>query len=271
MDGINLKIIRWVLVVSALILIFAIFSPIIFTSFSSGIDFTNTGEIGDTIGGIMNPFISIVAVSVTGLAFYMQYQANDIVRKQFKVQQFEKRFYEMLNKYEKKLADVELGKSQKRGIDAFIEFNENMNRLNYNDFFDSFTIRSSFKSFDRYFDYIFRIIKYVDNQTDLTDLDKKEYINSLNIQMSNDELKMLFYYLELDNRHKEYSNICLVKYGMLRYLPYTEMSRITNKNLNELVKNKLMGLVKEYKKLYKDETLFEIGDDVDDKFKSTFF
>lgn len=90
------------------LIVFSLFAPIIFTSFYSGIDFTKTGQIGDTIGGIMNPFIGISAVIVTGLAFYMQYQANDLVRKQFEVQKFENQFYEMLRIHQKNVEDFDV-------------------------------------------------------------------------------------------------------------------------------------------------------------------
>lgn len=33
------------------------------------VDFSNTGEVGDTIGGIMGPFIAIAAAILTFLAF----------------------------------------------------------------------------------------------------------------------------------------------------------------------------------------------------------
>ncbi|TAE57011.1 MAG: hypothetical protein EAZ89_04250 [Bacteroidetes bacterium] len=42
------------------------------------LDFRDKGQIGDTIGGLMNPFIALAGVSVTFLAFYMQLQANKI-------------------------------------------------------------------------------------------------------------------------------------------------------------------------------------------------
>ena len=51
---------KWILGVSILVLIFAFLSPLILTSPSSSerFDFSETGEIGDTIGGIINPFIA---------------------------------------------------------------------------------------------------------------------------------------------------------------------------------------------------------------------
>jgi hypothetical protein len=80
-DGIT----RTILAISILILIFSFFSPKIFTSPSLDIanDFTGTGQIGDTIGGLVSPFIALTGVLLTFLAFYMQIKANQIQIKQF--------------------------------------------------------------------------------------------------------------------------------------------------------------------------------------------
>src|SRR5690606_4309124 len=61
-------------------------SPLIFTSvsISEKFDFTETGQIGDTIGGIISPFIALAGVLLTFLAFYMQIKANQIQITQFK-------------------------------------------------------------------------------------------------------------------------------------------------------------------------------------------
>lgn len=77
---------RIILFFSILILLFSFFSPRIFTSPSSNIklDFTTTGPIGDTIGGLMSPFIALTGVLLTFLAFYMQIKANQIQIIQFK-------------------------------------------------------------------------------------------------------------------------------------------------------------------------------------------
>lgn len=72
-----------VLIIACILLVFSFVAPIIFTSYSSAWDFTETGQIGDTLGGIMNPFIAIVGVMMTFLAFYMQIKANKIQRDQF--------------------------------------------------------------------------------------------------------------------------------------------------------------------------------------------
>lgn len=69
--------------IASLLILFSLFAPIIFTSNSSLWDFTGTGSIGDTIGGIMGPFIGIAGVIATFTAFIIQVQANKIQREQF--------------------------------------------------------------------------------------------------------------------------------------------------------------------------------------------
>lgn len=51
--------------------------PTIFTQLPSIVDFTETGEIGDTIGGIMGPFVAIGAAFLTFMAFWVQKEANE--------------------------------------------------------------------------------------------------------------------------------------------------------------------------------------------------
>ena len=110
-------------------IIISFIAPIIFTQFS-WIDFSGTGEIGDTLGGIMNPFIAIGGVLLTYLAFYMQFKANKLQRQQFEIQleedknqfkqerkeqerqfsknQFENQFYEMIRLHKENVKEIEL-------------------------------------------------------------------------------------------------------------------------------------------------------------------
>jgi uncharacterized membrane protein len=54
-----------------------LFLPIVFVNYSwFGLDYSETGQIGDTFGGITAPFIAIGAAFLTFLAFWVQYQAN---------------------------------------------------------------------------------------------------------------------------------------------------------------------------------------------------
>lgn len=63
------------------------------------ISFAETGQIGDTIGGIMGPFIAIVAALLTFVAFWVQYEANNNQRKDIAIERHEAKFYKMLDIY----------------------------------------------------------------------------------------------------------------------------------------------------------------------------
>lgn len=134
---------NWLHIISGLI-IFSFCAPLIFTQFSI-IDFRDTGQIGDTIGGIMNPFISIAAVIVTGLAFYAQYKANDMVKKQFEIEKFENQFYEMLRLHKENVNEIEIQDTDGKGtnvkgrkafykmkLDFQLILSENIEKLNKN-------------------------------------------------------------------------------------------------------------------------------------------
>ena len=72
----------WPLAIAALIIIsVGCFAPWLFTLPGTP-DFTNTGQIGDTIGGTMSPFVGIAGVIMTFVAFMMQVRANEIQREQ---------------------------------------------------------------------------------------------------------------------------------------------------------------------------------------------
>ena len=82
---------------TSLLLLILFSLPYIFTRPSfSGIDFSNTGNIGDTLGGILGPFIAIIAAVLTFLAFYIQYKANEQQKTDLKIERFENKFYELL-------------------------------------------------------------------------------------------------------------------------------------------------------------------------------
>jgi len=81
--------------------------PFIFTQTKFSIfNFSNTGQIGDTIGGIMGPFIAIIAAILTFIAFWAQYKANE---KQYEIlnhqkekeveDNIEKRFFYLIDHY----------------------------------------------------------------------------------------------------------------------------------------------------------------------------
>jgi len=124
--------IYFLLVLAFATIVLAFISPFILTrpSVTNDFDFSTSGQIGDTIGGLMNPFIALAGVIVTGLAFYIQYKANqqqrelflkeqsenkrqlqeqiDNQNKQNQLQQFESQFYEMLKLHRENISEMKI-------------------------------------------------------------------------------------------------------------------------------------------------------------------
>lgn len=67
-------------------IILIIISPFIFTRVLGIIDFSDTGEIGDTIGGITAPISSIIGSILVYYALKAQIEANEIVQSQLQEQ-----------------------------------------------------------------------------------------------------------------------------------------------------------------------------------------
>lgn len=71
--------------------------PFAFTFNGCGrLDFRETGQIGDTIGGTMSPFVAIIAGLLTFLAFWVQYKANEQQRADLAVERFENTLFQMM-------------------------------------------------------------------------------------------------------------------------------------------------------------------------------
>lgn len=58
--------------------IFVLFTPMLFTSYNVLFDFTTTGQIGDTIGGITAPIVGFVGAILIYFSFNAQLEANKI-------------------------------------------------------------------------------------------------------------------------------------------------------------------------------------------------
>lgn len=88
--------------------------------------FKGTGEIGDTIGGIMGPFVAIIAAFLTFVAFLIQYDANELQKKELERQktirrreEFEVKLYKMLDDHKENVNQIVAGSLQ--GKDAIPE------------------------------------------------------------------------------------------------------------------------------------------------------
>lgn len=124
--------VKGLMLLAFVLILVSFITPFILTrpSVNNDFNFSRTGEIGDTISGLMNPFITMSGVIVTGLAFYIQYKANllqralfikgqeearkqfqtqiDLQNRQIKVQQFESQFYEMLRLHRENVNEMRI-------------------------------------------------------------------------------------------------------------------------------------------------------------------
>jgi hypothetical protein len=91
-----------------LILIILFLPYLITTRLWFDINFTTTGPIGDTIGGILGPFIALAAAILTFFAFWVQYQANEQQKTDLKIERFENKFYELLKLHKENVNELYL-------------------------------------------------------------------------------------------------------------------------------------------------------------------
>ena len=93
--------------------ILVLISPYIITNIEFFKQFEDTGTIGDTIGGIMNPLVTIIAVWLTYKAFLIQYEANENQKEAFhkqkvdlQIQRFENVFFNQLDIFQNIVSDL---------------------------------------------------------------------------------------------------------------------------------------------------------------------
>lgn len=79
-----------------------------FINHPSTFDVSTTGQIGDTIGGTTGPFIALFAGFLTFIAFWAQLKANIQVQQQFKIQQFESQYFEMIRLHKENISEMKI-------------------------------------------------------------------------------------------------------------------------------------------------------------------
>jgi hypothetical protein len=110
-----------------LVIILTIISPILFTKVSifKEFDFTETGQIGDTIGGITAPIINLFAAFLVFLAFREQVQAN-----LFQYKALKKDRYRIDDEHKFNYISQELNILSKEYIGLNIDPNNGVNSIN---------------------------------------------------------------------------------------------------------------------------------------------
>ncbi|CAM4331424.1 putative phage abortive infection protein [Zobellia roscoffensis] len=104
--------------------------------FSNHIKYKDLASMGDAVGGILNPLVGIAAALLTFLAFYIQFQANKQVQKQFEIQKFESQFYEMIKLYRDNVSEMRYEKYHE-GKDFIFE-NRQALRVLFKEFTDCY-------------------------------------------------------------------------------------------------------------------------------------
>ena len=207
----------------------------------SWIDFSTTGEIGDTIGGIMGPFIAIAAAGLTFIAFWVQYKANIQQRHDIAIERFESNLFEMIHIQQeitngllveyfnetKQIREISKGREVFRRI--YLDFQNKIvfpdgNKkctlfVALNNLPDMKTNLSKVEimwNLDHYFRHLYRIFKYIDDADSnvISDEKKYEYAGIVRATLSQYELIMLFYNAFSNPKFK---NI-IEKYALLQNL-----------------------------------------------------
>ena len=183
------------------------------------VDFSDTGEIGDTIGGIMGPFIAIAAAGLTFIAFWVQYKANIQQRHDIAIERFESNLFEMIHIQQEIINGLKIenvGEHENQviatGRDAFQYLYEilavEMDLKNVN---SPLTLKRLLEisgdakikmgsinelwCLDHYYRHLYRIFKYIDHvDSNLISEEKKyEYAAIVRASLSPYELIMLYY------------------------------------------------------------------------------
>lgn len=202
------------------------------------IDFSSTGEIGDTIGGIMGPFIAIAAAGLTFIAFWVQYKANIQQRHDIAIERFESNLFEMIHIQQEitnGLLIEEAGSevSPQRGRDVFqFVYETAKQRIWLGNEGRTSTLKHALEIsdelkltishlknmwfLDHYFRHLYRIFKYIDDvdKAIISDEKKYDYAGIVRATLSQYELIMLFYIAFSNSKFKD----IIEKYALLQNL-----------------------------------------------------
>ena len=250
-------------------------------------DFSQKGQIGDTIGGIMGPFVAIIAAWLTFIAFWVQFKANIHQRQDIAVERFERNLFELIHLQQEITNGLVIehcnnGSSVmdvKHGREVFPYLYEKMkDRYAYsggeeiNTFKRILLLDEKYKFnlvavrqlwfLDHYFRHLYRIFKYIDDAEVEFDskMKKQEYAAIVRATLSPYELVMLYYIGYSHPRMK----VLIEKYALLNNLRPILLADVSEGQLVAKKMNKRythamdkdIDLTKEYRK-----TAFELEDD----------
>ncbi len=270
----------WFIVIALLICCL----PWLLTS-SSILDLSETGQIGDTLGGIMGPFIAMAAAGLTFIAFWVQYKANIHQRQDIAIERFERNLFELIHLQQEITNGLVIehcnnGSSQmtvKHGREVFPYLYEEMiDRYHFKEGEENTTLKrvldisESYKYdlgavrqlcfLDHYIRHLYGIFKYIDEAEVWDEKAKRNYASIVRATLSPYELVILYY---VGFSHKGIKAM-IEKYALLRNL---RPRLLADPSEGQLVAKKLhkgythamdkdIDVTKEYRK-----TAFELVDD----------
>lgn len=201
------------------------------------LDFRNTGQIGDTIGGIMGPFVAIAAAILTFLAFWVQFKANEQQRKDIALERFESNLFQLIQIQEEITNNLSFTSTD--GADRLygdIIHGRQVFRILYKIkgfTFSDWGIESGINKngiisyeedkdvgiLDHYFRHLYRVFKYIDEAPIfVNDKNKKyEYACIMRASLSQYELIMLFYNCLSSNGREKFKPL-IEKYAIFNNL-----------------------------------------------------
>lgn len=241
------KYLKWICIPFIIILLL----PILLTKLPFCVfDFSNTGEVGDTIGGIMGPFVAIAAAILTFLAFWVQFKANEQQRKDIALERFESNLFQLIQVQEeitnnlsftptdgadRLYGDIIHGRQVFRILykikgftfsDWGIESGINKNGI------ISYEEDKDVGILDHYFRHLYRVFKYIDEASIfVNDKNKKyEYACIMRASLSQYELIMLFYNCLSSNGREKFKPL-IEKYAIFNNLRVELLATDSDKEL----------------------------------------
>lgn len=219
----------------------------------SWIDFTGTGQIGDTIGGIMGPFIAIAAAGLTFIAFWVQYKANIQQRHDIAIERFESNLFEMLHIQQEIISELKIegddynhNRVSMSGRDVFQFVYEDMPlKIYVGDSTALYRLKDALNNddevkmrldltkglwfLDHYYRHLYRVFKYIDEANPVIfDRKKKyEYAAIVRATLSPYELIMLYYNGFSHPRFKE----LIERYAILNNIRHTWLASFEDRKL----------------------------------------
>jgi len=234
------KNIKEILIVVGIIIVWAI---VFWFGFPKDKSITNFASLGDTFN-ILTSLFTGLAFAYVVIAVTLQKKELEETRKEFKGQrealehqQFDNKFFQMLNVFNNVIETIKLHKEDKViFFSTKIYLHKNFLKFSENNFIEKYKKYNESKSdFKYYFLNLYQLLKYIDESNLSTQL-KKEYSNIVRAQLSKIELIMLFYncigILEISgNKYK----ILVEKYSFFEHLIYNDLIYLDKQTDNKLL------------------------------------